>query len=301
MYARAMTFRGEVEEHVPLPSHLAPSGVSAPVGDGGLDVDRLTVRFGGLMALDEVSLRVAPNEVVGLIGPNGAGKTTLFNAISGFVRATRGRISWQGRELRGHHPHDLGRLGIARTLQGVGLCRGLTALENVACGAQPALKADFLSAVTGIWRSSAEERRVAAEAARLLGELGVAEWGGRLPGSLPYGIQKRVALARALIGRPQLLLLDEPASGLSSDDIDDLSSRIRGLRERMSVLLVEHRMDFVMSTCDRIVVLNFGEVIATGSPDEIQASPEVTAAYLGDPVTTSFHSHPTEGTPDAAG
>ncbi len=282
---------------------LQSESALAPAHEAGLEVQQLTVRFGGLLALDEVSLSVAPHEVVGLIGPNGAGKTTLFNVVGGFVRATRGRIDWKGRPLHGHRAHDLGRLGIARTLQGVGLCPGLTAIENVVCGAQPSLRADLGSALCGLWRSSSEERWIAGEAADLLAELGVADWGRQLPSSLPYGVQKRVALARALIGRPQLLLLDEPASGLSSDDIDELSLLLQGLRGRMSVLLVEHRMDFVMATCDRIVVLNFGEVVAAGTPEEIQASREVTEAYLGDAVSVA-RSHSIdgfEGSSDASG
>ncbi|MGH9098602.1 MAG: ABC transporter ATP-binding protein [Acidimicrobiales bacterium] len=291
---------GRSKSEVPVPGLQAARREGATTVGAGLEVAQLTVRFGGLLALDEVSLQVAPEEVVGLIGPNGAGKTTLFNAVSGFVRPTRGSIRWKGRRLRNHHPDDLGHLGIARTLQGVGLCQGLTAVENVALGAQPSLHSDFGSALGGLWRSSREERRVAGEATALLDELGVADWGHRLPGSLPYGVQKRVALARALLSRPQLLLLDEPASGLSEDDIDDLCSRIQGLRERMSVLLVEHRMDFVMAACDRIVVLNFGEVIATGTPAEVQASSEVTAAYLGDAVNAAAP-RPAEGAVDAAG
>ena len=291
---------GRSRSAVPVPRLEEASDAPAAAADPGLQIDELTVRFGGLLALDGVSLTVAPREVVGLIGPNGAGKTTLFNAVSGFVRATRGRIRWRGRPLRNHHPHDLGRLGIARTLQGVGLCQGLTALENVVCGAQPALHADLGSALGGLWRSSREERRVARDAADLLADLGVADWAGRLPRSLPYGVQKRVALARALIGRPRLLLLDEPASGLSTDDIDDLSLRLQRLRADMSVLLVEHRMDFVMTTCDRVVVLNFGKVVAAGTPGEVQASPEVTAAYLGDAVSAT-PSSPTQGSVDAAG
>ncbi len=284
---------------MPVPGLHAEGGGHATAFGAGLEVDRLTVRFGGLLALDGVSLAVAPHEVVGLIGPNGAGKTTLFNAISGFVRATRGSIRWNGRLLQNHHAHDLGRLGIARTLQGVGLCQGLTAIENVACGAQPTLHADLGSALGGLWRSSREERRVAGEAAALLGQLGVGDWAHRFPRSLPYGVQKRVTLARALISHPRLLLLDEPASGLSADDMDDLSSRIQDLREHMSVLLVEHRMDFVMAACGRIVVLNFGEVVATGTPEEIQASPEVTEAYLGDAVSAT-RTGVGEGNVDAA-
>jgi len=264
---------------------------AGPDTEAGLRVVELTVRFGGLLALDQVSLEVAPQEVVGLIGPNGAGKTTLFNAITGFVRPTHGAVTWQGRPLLRHRAHHLGRLGIARTLQGVGLWPGLTVLENVACGAQPLLHADLASALTGTWRSSREEGRVNDEAAALLADLGVARWANQLPAALPYGVQKRVALARALISRPRLLLLDEPASGLSMADMDELSVRIRRLRADMSVLLVEHHMDLVMGTCDRIVVLNFGEVVAAGTPAEVQASPQVTAAYLGEPVTGTVDGH----------
>lgn len=286
---------------MPVPGVQATQAGPAPPPDAGLGVHELTVRFGGLLALDAVSLSVAPHEVVGLIGPNGAGKTTLFNAISGFVRPSAGTIAWRGRPLRNHRAQDLGRLGIARTLQGVGLCRGLTAIENVACGAQPSLHADLASALGGLWRSSREERRIAHDAASLLEELDVGQWARRLPEAMPYGVQKRVALARALIGRPQLLLLDEPASGLSAADIDDLSARVGRLRAQMSVLLVEHRMDFVMSTCDRIVVLDFGRVVATGTPDEVQASPEVTAAYLGEAVPASDEGPTDRGLLDAPG
>lgn len=247
----------------------------------GLYVDGLGVRFGGLKALDDVSLVVGPGEVVGIIGPNGAGKTTLFNAISGFVRPTGGRITWDGRAMHRHKPHDLARLGIARTLQGVGLWAGLTVAENVACGAQPSLRADVGSALAGLWRSSREERRVAVKVDEILRELDIAEWAGRYPGAVPYGVQKRVSFARALMAEPDLLMLDEPASGLSEADMDDLARRIRGLREGMSVMLVEHNMDLVMAICDRIVVLDSGQVVTAGTPEEVRASPEVTTAYLG--------------------
>jgi len=285
---------------VAVPERRSAETTTVPPTSPGFEVDELSVRFGGLLALDLVSFGVAPGEVVGLIGPNGAGKTTLFNAITGFVRPTRGDIRWNGKRLSGHRAHDLGRLGIARTLQGLGLCKGLTALENVLCGAQPLLRADLGSALSGLWRSSREECRIRGEAEALLGELGIGEWTNRLPGTLPYGVQKRVALARALISRPRLLLLDEPASGLSAADIDDLSMRIDHLRTDMSVLLVEHRMDFVMGTCDRIVVLNFGSVIAMGTPGEIQANPEVTAAYLGEAVPGSEAVLEAEGLSGAA-
>jgi branched-chain amino acid transport system ATP-binding protein len=235
-------------------------------------------------------MSAAQGEIVGVIGPNGAGKTTLFNVICGFVRADSGSITYNGTSLRRQHPHDLTKLGIVRTLQGVGLCAGLSVLENVMVGAQAGMHADIGSALLGLWRSSREERRVAARAGELLKELGAGGYAHRYPSTLPYAFQKRVALARALIAEPSLLLLDEPASGLSTEEMDDLALLIRGLRDRMGVLLVEHHMDLVMSVCDRLVVLNFGQVIADGTPETIRADPEVATAYLGDEVLqTSEH------------
>jgi len=251
-------------------------------------VDELSVGFGGVIALDQVSMSAAQGEIVGVIGPNGAGKTTLFNVISGFVRADSGVITYDGSSLlTHHHPHDLTKLGIARTLQGVGLCAGLTVLENVMIGAQSGLHSDIGSAFLGLWRSSREERRVAVRARALLEELGVAAYIRQLPATLPYAVQKRTALARALIAEPSLLLLDEPASGLSNDEMDGLAHTIRGLGPRMGVLLVEHHMDLVMSVCDRLVVLNFGQVIADGTPESVRSNPEVATAYLGDEVHDS--------------
>jgi branched-chain amino acid transport system ATP-binding protein len=259
-----------------------PAGAVA--GSQGLVVSEVSVTFGGLAALDDVSMAVGPGEVVGVIGPNGAGKTTLFNAICGFVTPTTGTISYQGRPLRGHHPHHLARLGIARTLQGVGLWKGLTVAENVMAGAHARLRSDLFSALFGLWRSSREERHLRARSMELLEHLRIAEHAGSYPPTLSYAIQKRVALARALMSDPTLLLLDEPASGLSTAEMDELGALVRQLRDRMSVLLVEHHMDFVMSTCDRLVVLNFGRVIAAGTPEVVRADPEVTTAYLGEEV-----------------
>jgi branched-chain amino acid transport system ATP-binding protein len=219
--------------------------------------------------------------VVGVIGPNGAGKTTLFNVICGFVRADSGAITYNGVSLGHHQPHDLNKLGIARTLQGIGLCGGLTVLENVMLGAQARLRCDIGSAFLGSWRSSREERRVATKARELLHQFDIGGYARQLPSTLPYAIQKRTALARALIAEPSLLLLDEPASGLSEDAMEELATLIRGLAPRMGILLVEHHMDLVMSLCDRIVVLNFGQVIADGTPAVIQSNAAVTAAYLG--------------------
>jgi branched-chain amino acid transport system ATP-binding protein len=256
-------------------------------GHPALRISDLTVRFGGLVALDGVSADVAPGEVVGVIGPNGAGKTTLFNVICGFVRPTSGRLEVQGKEQRRLHPHALAGLGIARTLQGLGLFTHMTCLENVMVGASRHGRAGFASALLGLPRSDNDEQALRERSFGLLEELGAAHVAGRLPGSLPYPLQKRVALARALVADPQILLLDEPASGLSNTEMDELGELIRGLRGRMAVMLVEHHMDLVMGVCDRIVVLDFGKVIATGTPAEVRADERVLAAYLGEEVDAS--------------
>jgi branched-chain amino acid transport system ATP-binding protein len=253
-------------------------------GGGGLVMNEITVTFGGLTALDGVSLSADPGEIVGVIGPNGAGKTTLFNVICGFVRADSGSIAYRGTPMRRHQPHDLAKLGIARTLQGVGLWRGMSVLENVMVGTHASSRTDFASALFGLRRSSREEQRLRERALEIMTQLHIAQYAKAYPESLPYGIQKRTSLARALIAEPTLLLLDEPASGLSVDDMAELSTMLKTLRATTGVLLVEHHMDLVMSTCDRLVVLNFGRVIATGSPAEIQENPEVTTAYLGQAV-----------------
>jgi branched-chain amino acid transport system ATP-binding protein len=247
----------------------------------------ISVAFGGVSALDDVSLTVEPGQVHGLIGPNGAGKTTLFNVACGLVRPSAGRITWRDRELRRLRPSRLTRLGIARTLQGVGLFAGLTVLENVMVGAHRHARAGFLSAVLGLPTSDKDERRLRERALRALTELGAESYAGRYPGSLPYPVQKRVALARALVAEPDLLLLDEPASGLGEDEMGELGELIRALSSRMSVLLVEHHMDLVMRVCDQITVLDSGRQIAAGTPAQVQADPAVTEAYLGEDVDAS--------------
>ena len=230
-----------------------------PAPDQGLSLQQIGVRFGGLVALDDVSLRVPPGRTVGVIGPNGAGKTTLFNVICGFVAPAAGTITLDGRPLR-PRPHRLARLGIARTLQGVGLFAGLTVLENVMVGAEHAGQRP-----EGAWEA--------------LERCGVAPHAHALPGGLPYAVRKRVALARALVARPRLLLLDEPAGGLAADEITALAALITGLP--CAVLLVEHHMDLVMSICDEILVLDFGKPIAFGTPGEIRTNEAVVEAYLG--------------------
>jgi branched-chain amino acid transport system ATP-binding protein len=257
----------------------------------GLVIDEVTVRFGGLTALDQISLSVHTGEIVGVIGPNGAGKTTLFNVVCGFVRPLQGHVTFDGRPLERHHPHDLAGRGIARTLQGIGLFPGLTVVENVMTGETAQARAGFFSSLLGLRRATGDEDALNGRAAALLDELRIAEYADRLPGGLPYAIQKRVALARALVNEPALLLLDEPASGLSEEEMAEFGRLVRRLRERMGVLLVEHHMDLVMSICDRLVVLDFGRVIATGTPDEIKGDPAVTRAYLGEDISQVAPAH----------
>jgi branched-chain amino acid transport system ATP-binding protein len=258
---------------VPSPPAPQPS-VFAVAGVG--------VRFGGLVALDDVSLAVGAGVVHGVIGPNGAGKTTLFNVCCGFVRPDTGQVLRHGRPVRDLRPHRLAAMGIARTLQGVGLFRGLTVVENVMVGADRHRRAGFSSTLFALPRSDRDERALRERALAALAQLGVDGYATRLPGSLPYPVQKRVALARALAAEPDLLLLDEPASGLGSDEMAELGELIRSLTDRMSVVLVEHHMDLVMSVCDRITVLDFGRVVADGTPDEVRDDPAVIDAYLGE-------------------
>jgi len=245
-----------------------------------LEVRNVTVRFGGLTALDGVSLAIPPRHVTGVIGPNGAGKTTLLNVLCGFIRPDAGEVIFNGRR-HNVRPHQLAALGVARTLQGVGLYSGLTALENVMVGATCRAKAGFWTALLSLPRASRDERMLREAARRALERVGAAAVAGARPGELPYGMRKKVALARALVAKPRLILLDEPASGLGESELAELGALIRDLAAEESLMVIEHHMDLMMSVCDSIVVLDFGRVIATGSPREVQDDPAVTAAYLG--------------------
>ena len=253
---------------------------STPVSNETLlSIKSLSVNFGGLKALSNVNLDLNKNEVVGLIGPNGAGKTTLFNALSGLAPVASGELEINGKSHKWPKAHDLVDLGISRTLQGVGLFPELTVLENVMIGDNKSSKSGLISAALGFnGRDEAKLRNRAMSAVERVYASGIAD---RRADTLPYPVTKRVAIARALVSEPKILLLDEPAGGLGAQDIDWMNSIIHNLATQCSVILVEHHMDVVMSVCDRLYVLNFGELISSGEVETVRRDPAVVAAYLG--------------------
>ncbi|CAB4695440.1 MAG: ATP-binding cassette domain-containing protein [Actinobacteria bacterium] len=244
-----------------------------------LSVKSLSVSFGGLKALSNVNLELHANEVVGLIGPNGAGKTTLFNALSGLADVESGSLEINGKSHKWPKPYQLIDLGISRTLQGVGLFPELTVLENVMIGDNKSAKSGLISSALGL--SGKDEAKLKQRAMTALERVYASGIADRRADSLPYPVTKRVAIARALVSEPKILLLDEPAGGLGAQDIEWMNSLIHNLAAQCSVILVEHHMDVVMSVCDRLYVLNFGEVIASGDVETVRRDPAVVAAYLG--------------------
>jgi branched-chain amino acid transport system ATP-binding protein len=244
-----------------------------------LAIRDLSVNFGGLKALSNVSIDLHQGEVLGLIGPNGAGKTTVFNALSGLVTPANGTLELYGRNSKWPKPYQLVTNGIARTLQGVGLFPDLTVLENVMMGAHHLAKAGLTQSFFGFVERDEEHLRELAQTA--LERVYVGSLAERRADTLAYPDTKRVAIARALVSQPRILLLDEPAGGLGPQDIEWFNGLVRNIKSHTSVIIVEHHMDVVMSICDRISVLNFGELIASGTKDEVRNDPAVVAAYLG--------------------
>lgn len=244
-----------------------------------LSISDLSVNFGGLKALSKVNLELRRGEVVGLIGPNGAGKTTVFNALCGIVKPSEGSLALFGEKVEWPKPHQLVEHKVSRTLQGVGLFPDLTVAENVMIGAQRFSKSNFLTAALG--RSGKDENRLRELAQSALERVYVGTVGERRADTLSYPDTKRVAIARALVCEPEILLLDEPAGGLGAQDIEWLNGLIRNIKSRTSIIIVEHHMDVVMSVCDRIYVLNFGQIIASGTPNEVRNNDAVIEAYLG--------------------
>ncbi|MFN3929782.1 MAG: ABC transporter ATP-binding protein, partial [Thermoflexus sp.] len=270
----------------PSPSIAFPLPVRRQTPDAGgrLEVEGLSKRFGGLQALDRVSFTVERGEILGLIGPNGAGKTTVLNLISRFYDPDAGRIRFEGHDLLRCRPHEVVRLGIARTFQNVEIFPALTVLENLMVGQHHRVRTGLVAAGVGWPSARREEQHLRERAEEVLALIGLADLAQRPAGSLSFGQRKRVELGRALMAEPRLLLLDEPAAGLHPAERQALKGLLRGIREAFgcSLLIIEHDMDLVMDLCERIVVLSFGRVIAQGTPAQIVEDPAVIEAYLGE-------------------
>ncbi len=249
-----------------------------------LRLEQLLMQFGGLTAVNNFSLTLRAGELIGLIGPNGAGKTTVFNMITGVLTPTAGRVSWRGANITRLAAQQIAARGIARTFQNIRLFSDMTVIENVLVSFHYDLEAHFWEAMLGLPRYRREEARIREEAVAYLDDLGLAYLAEEKAGSLPYGQQRRLEIARALATRPGLLLLDEPAAGMNPQETMELADLLQDLRKKhaLTIFLIEHDMKFVMRVCERIKVLDYGITIAEGTPAEIQTNPEVIKAYLGE-------------------
>ena len=260
--------------------------VATATSSGLLRVDGVTVRFGGITALDKISFAVPEGAIVGLIGPNGAGKTTLFNCLSRLYSFSEGSILFEGRPLIATPAHGIAALGIGRTFQNLALFRTMSVRQNILLGGHCRTHTGFFENALRLPRVRREERALQAHADELIGLLGLQDVAETRVMDLPFGTQKRVELGRALASRPKLLLLDEPAGGLNHEEVGTLMALLREVRSRLALtmLLVEHHMNLVMRVSDQVVALDFGRIIADGTPAQVQANADVIKAYLGAPA-----------------
>ena len=249
-----------------------------------LDVGGMTVAFGGLRAMDAVSLHVAEDEFVGLIGPNGAGKTTLFNAITGYVAPAAGEILFNGRSLLRKYPSKIANYGISRTFQNIRLFPKMSVIENVSTPMHSTPRYSIWAAMLGLPAVKKSQSETEEKAMEYLSLLGLEEHKDRQAGTLPYGLQRRLEIARALAASPKLLLLDEPAAGMNNDECHELVGLLRDIHKdfKLTIIMIEHHIDIVMKLCSRIYVLDLGRVLAEGTARQIQTDPKVIKAYLGE-------------------
>ncbi|MGB6240971.1 MAG: ABC transporter ATP-binding protein [Castellaniella sp.] len=261
-----------------------------------LELDRIGISFGGLRAVDNLSFQVKRGEIVGLIGPNGAGKTTVFNMITGVYQPTDGHIRWHGQDMTGQAPHRVAQAGIRRTFQTIRLFTDMTVLENVIAGQHLLMRQSWWQGLLRTPAQRQEEKALVERAMIVLEQLDLADVAQEIATSLPYGAQRRVEMARTLVAKPELIILDEPAAGLNEQESAGLNDTIRAIRDQgITVILVEHDMSVVMNVTDNIVVINFGKKIAEGKPEEIRTNPLVIEAYLGqdddedDPLMQAIH------------
>ncbi|AFY75295.1 ABC-type branched-chain amino acid transport systems, ATPase component [Synechococcus sp. PCC 7502] len=254
-----------------------------------LSVHKVSRRFSGLLAIDRVSFTVESGEIFGLIGPNGAGKTTMFNLITGLIRPSSGEIIYQDQSISRSQPYKIAQTGIARTFQNLRLFGNLSVLENVAIAHHIHTKSNLIASIWGTKLARAEEQEIQLRSYQLLELVGLESKSSQLAHNLPYGDQRRLELARALALRPQLLLLDEPAAGMNPTEKATLSDLIRKIRSlfNLTIIMIEHHVPLVMGLCDRIAVLDFGQLIALGIPEVVKNDPQVIAAYLGDDAGVS--------------